>query len=506
MNHRQIARTGSKAYFRSNDSFQRVGLISHRGACLAFALLLFALPAFSQWAHASDVTLVWNANSEPELAGYKLYYGIASRQYDKSIDVGNVITCTVSGLSAGTYYFALTAYSSVEETGYSNEISVVIPPADTASPSILGVATTAVTFSTATINWTTDEPADTQVEYGLSTGYGSVTATDPALLTTHAVALSGLAAGTTYHYRVKSGDAAGNLSGSGDFTFATSAAPDTKPPVLTSIRSVSVSNNSATITWSSDEPADSQIEYGPSTSYGSLTALNPALLTSHSQILSGLSSGTCYHFRVKSRDAAGNQAVSGDTAFTTTSLPDIDSGLVAAYAFDEGAGAVAVDSSGSSNAATLNNASWTTKAKFGRALSFNGKNSYVTAGVTGLPAVAAPKTISCWLNVSAGAGDPQSVISLANEAQQASVRQAFKSSQVGMLQYAGAWLVAGNSPSSKAWHHFAYTFDGSREPSLCRWRTGEQFHHSAEGCPGGQLPDRKMDCRLPTISREPLMR
>ena len=115
-----------------------------------------------------------------------------------------------------------------------------------------------------------------------------------------------------------------------------------------------------------------------------------------------------------------------------------------------------------SNFATLNNAVWTSKAKFGRALSLNGKNSYVAAGVAGLPAVNAPKTISCWLSVSGGAGTTQSVIALANEAQQASVQHGFKNSQVGILQYGGTWLVAGNSPPSKAWHHFAYTFDGTQ--------------------------------------------
>ena len=45
--------------------------------------------------------------------------------------------------------------------------------------------------------------------------------------------------------------------------------------------------------------------------------LNPALVTSHSQGVSGLAAATTYHYQVKSRDAAGNLAVSADLTFST---------------------------------------------------------------------------------------------------------------------------------------------------------------------------------------------
>src|SRR5207244_3234657 len=71
--------------------------------------------------------------------------------------------------------------------------------------------------STATVVWTTDEPADSQVEYGPTTAYGTTTTLDPSRTTSHAVPISGLTPGTYYHYRVKSRDAAGNLATSADF-------------------------------------------------------------------------------------------------------------------------------------------------------------------------------------------------------------------------------------------------------------------------------------------------
>jgi Bacterial Ig domain/Purple acid Phosphatase, N-terminal domain len=86
------------------------------------------------------------------------------------------------------------------------------------------------TSSGATITWTTNIASDSQVEYGTTTAYGTLTTRDPTLVTSHAATLSGLSGGTTYHYRVRSADSGGNLNISGDFTFNT-ASRFCDPPV-----------------------------------------------------------------------------------------------------------------------------------------------------------------------------------------------------------------------------------------------------------------------------------
>src|SRR5439155_22794040 len=157
-----------------------------------------------------------------------------------------------------------------------------------------------------------------QVEHGTTTAYGSSTTLNTALITSHSASLSSLAASTTYHYRVKSRDAAGNLAVSGDFTVTTAAPADTTPPVISGISSSGITSSAAGVTWTTNEASDTQVEYGTTTAYGSTTTLNTALVTSHSASLSSLTASTTYHYRVKSRDAAGNLAVSGDFTFTTT--------------------------------------------------------------------------------------------------------------------------------------------------------------------------------------------
>src|SRR5207237_919315 len=131
----------------------------------------------------------------------------------------------------------------------------------------------------------------------------------------------------------------------------------------------------ATVSWTTDEPSDSQVDYGLTSAYGSSTTLNAGLVTSHSQDLSGLAGATLYHYRVKSKDAAANLAVSGDFTFTT--LSGGDPGLIAYLKMDEGSGITAADSSGSGNAGTLmSGATWTAGAS-GQAVALDGVAGYV---------------------------------------------------------------------------------------------------------------------------------
>jgi hypothetical protein len=100
---------------------------------LLFVILSLLVPA----AHAGEVTVAWDPNPEPEVAGYKIYFGTTPGSYTVSMDAGNITSKVISGLEAGlTYYFAAVAYdSSGNESGFSNEISYVVPAAASAESS-----------------------------------------------------------------------------------------------------------------------------------------------------------------------------------------------------------------------------------------------------------------------------------------------------------------------------------------------------------------------------------
>ncbi len=88
-------------------------------------------------ASTSDVTVSWQANTDGSpVNGYKLYYGIESKHYSESIDVGNSTNYTLSNLPPGTYYMALTAYNDLGESPYSEETSFTINDLPNNSPFI----------------------------------------------------------------------------------------------------------------------------------------------------------------------------------------------------------------------------------------------------------------------------------------------------------------------------------------------------------------------------------
>ncbi len=96
---------------------------------LATFLLIPFLPLSN--VHSAQVTLAWDPNTEPDLAGYRVHYGTASRSYQAHLDAGLNTTYTVSNLpDGGSYFFAVTAYdSSGNESAYSGEVSYSALPA-----------------------------------------------------------------------------------------------------------------------------------------------------------------------------------------------------------------------------------------------------------------------------------------------------------------------------------------------------------------------------------------
>jgi peroxiredoxin len=219
-----------------------------------------------------------------------------------------VIVCFFVG--GGIYYFVNQA-----ETPSPSNGTVDITP-----PSIQNVSTLAITETGATINWGTNEPTRGKVEYWKTETDIPAARVDDSLSNSHSITLTGLDPGTTYYFKITSTDAAGNQA-TDEGSLTTSAAADEIEPTISAVSSSSITESSAIITWITDEPATSQVEYGETEEYGFTTQLNENLSTQHNVSLTELDSSTTYYFKVISKDASGNEATLADNQqFTTKSI------------------------------------------------------------------------------------------------------------------------------------------------------------------------------------------
>jgi len=94
---------------------------------------------------------------------------------------------------------------------------------------------------------------------------------------------------------------------------------DRTVPAISNV-SVTTTTTKAIITWTTDEPADSQVEWGQYNGWGNFTPLDSNMVTSHTVVVEGLKPNTYYNFRIMSRDRAGNLATYDRTFVGTSKL------------------------------------------------------------------------------------------------------------------------------------------------------------------------------------------
>ena len=93
---------------------------------------------------------------------------------------------------------------------------------------------------------------------------------------------------------------------------------DTLPPVIADVSVTNVTNNSAMITWRTDEFADSVVKYGENSTVYTEMCSDELFVKEHEVTLTGLSPITRYYFVVNSTDRCGNSAESLEYSFNTT--------------------------------------------------------------------------------------------------------------------------------------------------------------------------------------------
>jgi hypothetical protein len=240
---------------------------------------------------------------------------------------------TALGLTSDTtYYFGIRA---TDDAGNQGQISLTSIKSgstlDTTAPSLSNIAHSGVTTASAVITWSTNEAATSVVDYGTTTSYGQVSQS-ATLTTSHSRTLTGLLEDTMYHYRVRSSDAAGNETTSGDRTFTT--LDQTAPNAITNLSASGVTENSATLAWSAPgdngnvgSAASYDIRYSTSqiTESNFSSAIQAANTlapqpagTTETFTLGGLNDNTTYYAAIKATDESGNTALISNVAVFTT--------------------------------------------------------------------------------------------------------------------------------------------------------------------------------------------
>jgi len=236
------------------------------------------------------------------------------------------VSGNLSGLTPGTSYHYRVVATSTAGTAHGADGLLTT----SAAPQVVTGSATSVTTSTATLNGTvnpSNRATTWYFEYGTSTSYGTKTPSKDAGSGASAVpvsaAVTGLATGRTYHFRLVATSDAGTAHGS-DQTFVPVASPTVTTRSASSIRDTTATLNGSVNPLG--QSTNAYFDYGTSTSYGAKSAVKSAgsgkSATNISIGVTGLTPGVTYHYRMVAQNATGSSAGS-DQTFTTTGPPGI---------------------------------------------------------------------------------------------------------------------------------------------------------------------------------------
>ncbi len=274
----------------------------------------------------NSAVISWDTD---KLANALVAYSTTSGVYTQQSGVTTMEyshTVTLTDLDpANTYYFEVISYDATDNKAESidDNTQKFTTGADTIAPTISNVDAIAG-VSSAGIVWSTDESANSKVEYGLTDSYGNETTTTSDYVVGHSVTLTGLDPETHYFYRVISSDASGNTTVSDGYEFTTVAGEagtdkDITAPEISDVALSNVTSTSIDVSFTTSEPARGLMEYGTTTDYarGDTSGNLDTFLTQHTITLHNLSPATTYHFKIYALDSAGNMGQTADDTFIT---------------------------------------------------------------------------------------------------------------------------------------------------------------------------------------------
>lgn len=279
---------------------------------------------------------------------------------------------------------------------------------DTTPPNITNLASNTPGSVSATITWTTDDLCSSEVEYGLTTSYGSKV-TSATLVIGHSLQITGLSPSTLYHFRVASTNSAGLGTNTADFTFTTAAA-DTTPPTVTITAPADSATVSEVISFTAD--ASDNVAVVSVKFY-----VDDAIQVTDTEAGYGFSWNTrnvangSRSLKAIAEDTSGNKA----TNTITVTVNNSDAAPAVWWKFDENTGTTSTDVL-AGNVATLIGGTWG-GGRSGSAFSFDGVNDYASApNSASLDISGTNITVMAWVRITSTATYQQFVVKGTNTA------------------------------------------------------------------------------------------
>ena len=280
----------------------------------------------------AEIDLTWTASTDNiGVSGYRIER-CSGTGCTTFAQIGTTAMATAfqdSGLTASTAYsYRVRATDAAGNlSNYSNIASATTSAStDTTPPTApSNLVATASSSSQIGLTWTasTDNVGVTGYRIERCSGASCTTFAQAGTSTAANFADSGLTASTSYSYRVRATDAAGNLSSYSNIASATtSASTDTTPPTAPSNLVATASSSSQIgLTWtaSTDNVGVTGYQVQRCTGSGCTTFVQVGTTTATNFADSGLTASTSYSYRVSATDAANNVSNFSNTASATTS-------------------------------------------------------------------------------------------------------------------------------------------------------------------------------------------
>src|SRR3989338_8943946 len=199
----------------------------------------------------NSASISWTTN---ESSDSSVEYGLTESLELGLVNSASMVTSHSIGLSGlsewKTYYFRVKSKdTSLNEASSATQSFSTL---DQTAPVITAVGVQDITQSSARLVWTTNEIAPSLADYGKTESYG-LSRSNSALVTDHSVVLSGLSAGTLYHFHVRSVDGSLNSSVSADATFTTLEDP---APANVSGLIITAGDETLSLSWTNPSDVD----------------------------------------------------------------------------------------------------------------------------------------------------------------------------------------------------------------------------------------------------------